>query len=845
MDTDQKKNEMESHLLGLFDELEKNKKELKISEEKIEKLKIEIQKTDQEGKDRLLETEKFYENGIEELRETIKGLNERINKISALSQYPPVFRACFLEMDGEMEISTDQGQTVVVKTAWVLAKGQKQTIGISPEVDEGQLKKGREVVAQKDSQSGEYTAIIKVLPFGPHGGEDICQIVRIEKTEDGDYAIIEAAGAMKHLVISEECRDLESGDKVLVSRAYDLVVCRAPALEDEIDRSKIDPVGYKDVGGLDEQIKQIKEVVELPFKEPERFKKMGVRAPRSILLKGQPGTGKTLLARAVANETDSVFFARSGAEFVSEGYRGTDIIKLQRLFEEAEKKRKKLGKKCAIIFIDEGDILLPIRDDLHKGQHEIEALVNAFLALMEGLKGRGEVVVITATNKPDKMDPAAKHRFDRQIDIPVPTDEGRLKILEIHTRNMPLVKDFDFEKVVEKTHGFVGRDIEHLCIEVALRADRRTRGTSEETSEELEVRQKDFSNVLEVMRPEGLGASVVTNTGVSFDDVAGLDSAKKELVTEIEALLSKNEFYTYIGLKPRKGILLVSLPGFGKTLLAKAVATECGMNFISIKGTDVHIMWYGMSARALVQPFRMGKIHAPCIIFLDELDTLVPWRGGRSGGPGADEKVVSAFNTEMDGVESMEGVIVIGATNRPDLVDPACLRRLCPGGKPIELGTLDDKAREKCFEIHTRNFSHTLAEDVDFKKLSKLTKERKVVISFRDRAFEQIVAFSGDEIRGLCEEAQRWAVRKFEKAGGGNHNKEEFKVFQKHFEKVIAEKFDEEKKKENGNGEEEKDSLSYEELDEIAADLDKKLDVSLDGGLDKNKEDEESDEKSK
>ncbi|MBU1179008.1 AAA family ATPase [Patescibacteria group bacterium] len=817
MDTDEKKKKIENEISSVFDELAEKIAELERVFEIIEQLEEKIKAVEKDGEERLLESEKYYKDKILVLQSAIEELVDQIEQISAQSQNPPVFTACFLRMGEDIKYTTEDKKDVIIKNAWVLAKGKKQTIGIEPTVDLKELKRGREVMVRKDPQTNELVSLVKVLPFGLSGGEDIFQVKRIEKKKEGDFAIIETPGAMKHLSICEDCEPLEPGDRVLVSREYDLVVCHAPAMEDEVDRKKIDPVGYKDVGGLDKQIMEIKEVVELPFKQPERFEKLGIRAPRSILLKGPPGTGKTLLARVVANETDSVFFSRSGSDFNPEGYRGADVAKLDLFFEEAEKARKRLGKKCAIIFIDEIDILVPVRDKLHSGQHDVETLVNAFLARMEGLKGRGEVVVIGATNKPEKMDVPARQRFDIQVEVPVPTDEGRKKILEIHTRKMPLSTGFDLGKIIDKTHGFVGRDIEHLCIKAGLKADRRVR----DTSENPEISEDDFIEVIDVdgMKPEGLGASVITKTGVSFEDIAGLDGAKEELKSEIDALLGRDEFSKFIGRKPRKGLLLVSNPGLGKTLLAKAVAGEYKMNFIPVKSADVHTMWYGMSAQTLTAYFQMAKLHAPCILFLDELDTLLPSRGGGAGSPRADEKVVTAFNVEMDGVESMEGVVVIGATNRPDLVDPACLRRLCPTGKPVYLEPLDEAARVKCFEIHSRNFEHTLdKEDIDFAELGKLTKERKIVIIFGDGAHKYTLPFSGDEIRGACEEAQRIAEGEFKKTFPDDFNEraKEFRVLQKHFEQAIVGKLKEERKEE---AERVPDIPSGKDLEEIAESL--------------------------
>jgi len=492
------------------------------------------------------------------------------------------------------------------------------------------------------------------------------------------------------------------------------------------------------------------------------------------------------------------FLSRSGAEFRS-SYPGEDVAKVELMFDEAEKEAKK--GKGALIFIDEVESLLPIRADLHSGQHDIESLINFFFARMEGMESRGKVVVLAATNQPDKLDPAARRRFDKRITVPVPTQEGRLMIFRIHTRKMPLDDDVNLDELVEKTHGFVGNDIEHLCIEASLKARKEIKGKLKDGTlpsgglKTLKIKKNNFFDVLQNMRPSGLGSAVITNTGVTFDDIAGLDKCKKELMREIDILLNKSALYKKAGMKARKGMLLVGWPGCGKTLLAKGLANECRMNFISIKGSEIHSMWFSVSEKTLSGVFKIARIHAPSVIFLDEIDSLLPLRGSGIGGTKVAERLVAAFNTEMDGVEELKNVIVLAATNRIDLVDPAVIRRLCSGGNPIFIPTLDAKGREEAFKIHARNKS--LADDVDFKKLSELTRERDFVIPFQDRTFRIRVSFNGDEIRGICEEATRMALDEFVQEKGeevANDCAEDFLIYQRHFEKSVSTKLVKEKK---------------------------------------------------
>ncbi|AKG39247.1 ATPase AAA [Infirmifilum uzonense] len=490
-------------------------------------------------------------------------------------------------------------------------------------------------------------------------------------------------------------------------------------LERPVDIGRIPRITYDDIGDLEEAKQKIREMVELPLKHPELFKRLGIDPPKGILLYGPPGTGKTLLAKAVANETDSYFIAINGPEIMSKFY-GESEQRLREIFEEAKEHAP------AIIFIDEIDAIAPKREEV-TGEVE-KRVVAQLLALMDGLEARGDVIVIGATNRPNALDPALRRpgRFDREIEIGIPDKRGRLEILKVHTRSMPLAKNVDLEKLAEITHGYVGADIAALCREAAMKALRRVLPKIDlekeeipiEVLETIEVEMDDFLSAYREITPSALREIEVEVPTVRWSDIGGLDYVKQQLREAVEWPLKYPESFERIGIDPPKGILLYGPPGTGKTLLAKAVATESEANFVSIKGPEIFSKWVGESERAIREIFRKARQAAPSVIFIDEIDALAPMRGLVSTDSGVTERVVSQLLTEMDGLERLEGVVVIAATNRPDIIDPALLR---PGrfDRLIYVPPPDEKARLEIFKVHTKRMP--LAEDVDLAELAKRT----------------------------------------------------------------------------------------------------------------------------
>lgn len=483
--------------------------------------------------------------------------------------------------------------------------------------------------------------------------------------------------------------------------------------------TEIPHITYEDIGGLRDEIRKVREMIELPLRYPELFDRLGVEAPKGVLLHGPPGTGKTLLARAVASETNANFTSLSGPEIMSKYY-GESEERLREIFEQAEQHAP------SIIFIDELDSIAPKREEV-TGEVE-KRVVSQLLALMDGLKSRGKVVVIGATNRPNALDPALRRpgRFDREIEIGVPNKEGRLEILQIHTRGMPLADDVNLGNLANVTHGFVGADLEALCKESALRALRKilpeldfeAESVPAEILNKITVTMTDFQDALKEVEPSAMREVLVEVPNVSWTDVGGLSDVKEELQEAIEWPLKYPEIFTHMHASPPKGILLYGPPGTGKTLLARAVASESEANFISIKGPELLSKWVGESERGVREIFRKARQAAPTIIFLDELDAIAPTRGGSYGDSHVTERMVSQLLTELDGLEALKDVVVIGATNRPDIVDPALLR---PGrfDKFLAVPMPDREARLAILKIHTTE--KPLADDVNLDQLAKDT----------------------------------------------------------------------------------------------------------------------------
>ncbi|MEW6540460.1 MAG: CDC48 family AAA ATPase [Bacillota bacterium] len=508
-------------------------------------------------------------------------------------------------------------------------------------------------------------------------------------------------------------------------------------------------VTYEDIGGLQREVRKIREMTELPLKYPEVFDKLGIDAPKGVLLYGPPGCGKTLIARAVAGETLARFYAVNGPEIVHKFY-GESEAHLRRLFEEASRNAP------AVIFLDEIDAVAPKRAEV-VGEVE-KRIVAQMLALMDGLKTRGKVIVIGATNIPEKLDPALRRpgRFDREIAIGIPDRHARLQILQIHTRGMPLAKDVDLDTLAQITHGFVGADLEALCREAAMITLRKIMPEidfaqdfiSYETLERLALRQADFLEALKEIEPSAIREVFTEVPEVGWADVGSLDEAKQVLQESIEWPLNHEEFFAAAGVRPPKGILLHGPPGCGKTLLAKAVASESQANFIMVKGPSLMSRYVGDSEKGVREVFRKARQAAPCIVFFDEIDALVPVRGAADGDSHVTERVISQFLTELDGIEELKGVVVLAATNRLDIIDPAILR---PGRFDIlvELPYPDERARLAVLQVHTRG--RPLAADICPAAWARATD-----------------GFSGAALEGLCRRAATAALRDWIESSGGS-----------------------------------------------------------------------------
>ncbi|MEK6872591.1 MAG: CDC48 family AAA ATPase [Nanoarchaeota archaeon] len=504
----------------------------------------------------------------------------------------------------------------------------------------------------------------------------------------------------------------------------------------EISEESIPVVTYEDIGGLTDEVKKIREMVEIPLKHPEIFERLGVEPPKGVLLHGPPGTGKTLLAKAVANESDANFILLNGPEVMSKFY-GESEKKIRDIFEEAEK------NSPSIIFIDEIDSIAPQREDV--GGEVERRVVSQLLTMMDGLQPRGKVIVIAATNRVNSIDPALRRpgRFDREIELRAPDKKGRLQIIKIHTRGMPLTKDVDLEAIANITHGFVGADLSALAKEAAMVVLRRVlpklelkenEEIPEEVLKELKVRKKDFDESLKVVRPSAMREVLVETPNISWEDVGGLDKVKRELKEAIEWPLKYPDAFIRLGIKAPKGILLYGPPGTGKTLLAKAVAKESEANFIQVKGPSLLSMWVGKSEEGIRKVFGRARQVSPCIIFFDEIDALAGKRGLEAGTK-VTERVLNQLLAEMDGIEDLTNVIVIGATNRPDMLDGALLR---PGrfDRILLVGTSDKEGRLQILRIHTKNMPISL-DDREREVLDRTFKDKKIEGVFSKMAADE------------------------------------------------------------------------------------------------------------
>ena len=566
------------------------------------------------------------------------------------------------------------------------------------------------------------------------GGEQfITQILQGRPVTRGDVITISIMGRKFDFVVTSFT---PSADAVVVESATEVKLADKPTKE---EGAKVPRVTYEDIGGLGDEVRKVREMIELPLRHPELFERLGVEAPKGVLLHGPPGTGKTLLAKAVASETNANFHAIGGPEIMSKFY-GQSEENLRDVFKQAEENAP------SIIFIDELDSIAPKRDEV---MGEVERRVVAqLLALMDGLQGRGKVVVIGATNRPNALDPALRRpgRFDREIEIGIPDRNGRLEILQIHTRGMPLAKDVQLEELASITHGYAGADVAALTREAAIRSLRRilpeidleVDNVPPEVLNRLEVTRDDFLQAYREMEPATLREVLIEQPNVRWGDIGGLEEAKQQLRESIEWPLKMNQLFAHVDARPPRGILLYGPPGTGKTLLAKAVATESEANFISVRGPEFLSKWVGESERTVRETFRKAKTAAPCVIFFDEIDAITPVRG-MSADSQVTERVISQILTEMDGLEELHNVTIIAATNRADLVDPALLRA-GRFDRHIFIAPPDLETRKEILKIHTRK--KPLAPDVDLDEIARRT----------DR-------YTGAELATVCNEAAMLAIR--------------------------------------------------------------------------------------
>ncbi len=619
----------------------------------------------------------------------------------------------------------------------------------------------RVIVRRVEAKPAEKLILYPTEPLRIEGGEGyLTQILEGRVVSKGSSIPLNIMGRRVDLIVTSTQPLAEA---VIIGDDTEIELTeKAPKAQGSIPK-----ISYEDIGGLGREIAKVREMIELPLKHPEIFERLGVEAPKGVLLHGPPGTGKTLLAKAVANETQANFYSIGGPEIMSKFY-GESEERLREVFKEAQENAP------SIIFIDEIDSIAPKREEV-SGEVE-KRVVSQLLTIMDGLEGRGKVVVIGATNRPNALDPALRRpgRFDREIEIGLPDRNGRLQVLQIHTRGMPLTKDVKLDGIADRTHGFVGADLEAVSKEAAMSSLRRIlpeidlsqASIPAELLNKITVTMQDFEDALHEVHPSTLRDVLVESPNIHWDDVGGLQEAKQELKEAIEWPLKYKEVFTQAAAKPPKGILLYGPPGTGKTLVAKAVATESGVNFISVKGPELLSKWVGESEKGVREVFRKARQAAPCIIFFDEIDAITPARGSGFGDSGVTERIVSQILTELDGLEELKDVTVIGATNRPDMVDSALLR---PGrfDRMLYIPTPDLEARKAILRIHTKGMP--LAEEINI-----------------DHLAEQTETFTGAEIAAVCSAASIMAVSDHLAAHNdpaeAKKHKEELKIYNRHFE---------------------------------------------------------------
>jgi transitional endoplasmic reticulum ATPase len=623
-------------------------------------------------------------------------------------------------------------------------------------------------VNQVESKDAKTITFAPTEPLRIVGAEEyLAEYLNGQLMTKGDTIPIIVMGQRVDLVVIST----NPSGPVIVNDSTKITVSEESAKAVQISKEGgVPSITYEDIGGLGNAVGRVREMIELPLRHPELFKRLGVEAPKGVLLHGPPGTGKTLLAKAVANETNASFYTIGGPEIMSKFY-GESEEKLRNVFEQAEKNAP------SIIFIDEIDSIAPKREEV-TGEVE-RRIVAQLLSLMDGMSSRGKVVVIGATNRVNAVDPALRRpgRFDREIEIGVPDRNGRLEILQIHTRGMPLAKDVNLEKLADISHGFVGADLQSLSKEAAIGALRKilpeidlsSESIPAETLRKIIVTMQDFMDVVKEMEPSAMREVFVEVPDVKWEDIGGLSSIKQELQEAVEWPLKYQGVFTYADAVPPKGILLYGPPGTGKTLIAKAAANESEANFISIKGPELLSKWVGESEKGVREVFRKARQAAPCIVFFDEVDAIAPRRGGIGGDSHVTERLISQLLTELDGLEILTNVIVIAATNRPDIIDPALLR---PGrfDRLLYVPPPDRDSRLQIITIHTKK--KPLAEDVNLEQLADHTD-----------------GYTGADIASLSSAAVMLALRehvsKYKDPKEADSHIQELKIHMKHFEEAM------------------------------------------------------------
>ncbi len=658
----------------------------------------------------------------------------------ALRPYPADISLNIVRMDGYLRrnAGTSIGEKVIVTPAEVL---EAKKITLAP------AEKG--VILQVPPEHAKRALMNRIATKG----DIIAPITRRQRMSFGEFFDFDE---MFSLGFSETKFTVVNTNPKGITKITDMTQVEVlPQAVEVKEEGKLPVITYEDIGGLREEVKKVREMIELPLRHPELFDRLGVESPKGILLFGPPGTGKTLLARVVANEAGVNFIALNGPEITSKWY-GESEKKIRELFKNAEEGAP------SIIFIDEIDAIAPKREEV-TGEVE-RRMVAQLLASMDGLKSRGQVIVIAASNRENAIDPALRRpgRFDREIEIGVPDRQGRKEVLQIHTRNMPLDKNVSISKMADITHGFVGADLSALCKEAAMSALRRIlpninlkeKIIDPKVIETLVVNMEDFRNALRFVEPSAMREVLVEIPKITWNDVGGLEDVKQNLREMVEWPLKHPEAFKRMGIKPPRGILLYGVPGNGKTLLAKAVANESEANFIAIKGPELFSKWVGESEKHIREMFKRARQVSPAIIFLDEIDALAPKRGHVDSG--VTDRVVTQLLSEMDGLESVEGIVIIGATNRPDVIDPALLRH-GRFDRHIYIPVPDIDSRKKIFKVHTKEMP--LAKDVSLKKL-----------------IDKTDGYVGADIEGLCKEAAILALRE-------NINAKE--ITAKHFDEAL------------------------------------------------------------